>query len=99
MKKYVITILLFMIMLVPLNIRAASIRDTSIWYDYRNGRDGLFYFFNISFSGIQKGSGDRLGILLVGYELTLDEDVFIITGVSSNEWDSIVYKEDGNIMY
>ena len=96
MKKYVITILLFMIMLIPLNIRAASIRDTSI-SGTTIATTGTEYsiFFNISFSDIQKGSADSLGILLVGYELTFDEDVFIITGVSSNEWDSIVYKEDG----
>lgn len=96
MIKRFIFLLIFIVVLFPINVNAASIKSTQI---SGNGstKVGNEYFasFNVNFSGIEKGNTNSLGIFMLLYELDFDDSVFTITGVDSTEWDSTIYKEDG----
>lgn len=96
MKKLFVLFLLLIV--VPLNVQAASIERTNITGGTTAKVGEKFSLsYNINFSGIQKGSADSLGIAAVGYELVFDDNVFEVTNITSesNVWDSEIYKENG----
>lgn len=94
MKKFIFFIVAFL--LIPFNIYAAEISSTSIsGMTEKTIGEELSLSFGINFSGIQKGNNSSVGIWIVGFEISFDEDVFVVTGISSTDFESIVYKEDG----
>lgn len=96
MKKIMLIILAVML-LIPLNVKAASITNTQIsGKNSVNIGESFSLSFHINYSGIQKTTSDTPGIAGVIFELEFDENIFSVTGVSSgDEWDTIVGKSDG----
>ena len=96
MKKVGI-IVCMLVLLIPLKVQAAAI--TSAQMSLAGEQTEGTYFnanFNISFSGLNKNSENSDGIYLVAFELSFDDTVLDITGITSTYWDSIVYKEGSN---
>ena len=96
MKKILLFTYILVLILIPINVRAAEITTTEIsgTVEKTIGEE-LSLDFKINFSGIEKGNNKNLGIWLVSFELLFDEEVLIVSGVSSPDFDSYVYKEDG----
>ena len=98
MKKRIIFMFLFMIVIIPFNVSAASIKDTTIsGATSKKIGEEVNVSVAISFDGIEKGNSSSLGIWVVGYELIFDDSVFVVSEISSNsnEWISNLYKSDG----
>lgn len=101
MKKCVLVLFILLLLMIPVNVGATNNEDVAIEYTQIDGMtvktvgEELSLSFLVKVSGIQKGNSDSLGILTVVYELIFDDEVFTVTGVSSPNWDSGVYKEDG----
>lgn len=95
MKK-IILIFLLLLLLYPLRTQAVTIQNSTI-----SGKDKVTIgeefslIFGINFSGLQKNMSDSFGIAAVGFELILDDSVFQVTGVSVNDWATVVSPEDG----
>lgn len=96
MKKNLIVLVLVLIF-IPLQVNAVSIKDTAIMgRDEVNIGTEFSLSFRISFDGIRKGDPDSLGLAAVSHELIYDDSVFTITDITSNGyWDSTLYKENG----
>lgn len=96
MKKRSIILFLLLIMFIPLNVGAVSVRDTAVMgVNEKKVGETVSMLFKIEFSDISKTNPNSLGIWLVGYELIFDDTVFSVTDISSSDWVSNVYKEDG----
>lgn len=96
MKKIVVIIFVLLIMFIPRNVNAVSITDSSVLgvSDKKVG-ETVSILFKIKFSDLDKKNPNSLGIWLVGYELIFDDTVFSVTNISSSDWLSSVYKENG----
>lgn len=96
MKKVAYIIFLFLIMILPFKVGAASIKDSSVLgVSEKKVGEEVSILFKIEFSDIDKNNPKSLGIWLVGYELIFDDTVFSVTDISSSDWVSNVYKENG----
>ncbi len=96
MKKVTIILLLLVITLIPFNVNAASIKSTSVTGANEKTVGEEFYLsFAINFSDIKKGTTNGLGIWLIVYEIDFDDTVFTVTNISSSNFDSAVFKENG----
>ena len=96
MKKVGI-IVCMLVLLIPVKVQAAAITSANMSL-VGEQTEGTYFNanFNISFSGLNKNSENSDGIYLVAFELSFDDTVLDITGITSTYWDSIVYKEGSN---
>ena len=96
MKKVGI-ILCMLVLLIPVKVHAATITGAQMSLAGEQTEGTYFNAnFNISFSGLNKNSENSDGIYLVAFELSFDDTVLDITGITSTYWDSVVYKEGSN---
>lgn len=97
MKKNIMIIAFLLLLLIPFRVNAASIGSSSITQitELEIGKE-YSISLNIGVNGIQKGDANSLGIWLVTYELEFDDSVIIISDISSNQWNSILYKDGTN---
>ena len=97
MRKNIVTIILLLLICIPIKVNADEVAITNTWISGGNkvspGEELTLSFF-ISFSGIQKGDPNSLGIAVIDYELIYDDTVFIVTDITSSNWISSGYKEN-----
>jgi len=94
-RRYIILVLLFIIF-IPFNVGAVSVRDTAVMgVNEKKVGETVSVLFKMEFSDISKTKPDSLGIWIVGYELIFDDTVFSVVDISSSDWVSDVYKENG----
>ena len=92
MKKIVYMIFLFLIVSVPFNVDAVSIKHSSVLgVSEKKVGEEVSMLFKIEFSDIDNSNPKSLGIWLVGYELIFDDTVFSVVDISSSDWVSNVY--------
>lgn len=97
MKKFLLYVLVFVCLLIPVKICAATISGASITgANQTNVGEELSVSFKINFSGIESGYEKTLGIWLVSFDLIYDESVFIISGITTPNFDSAVYEDNGS---
>lgn len=96
MKKSLFLILSLLFLVPVLNVRAASITraDASGTNSATVGKEFSLSFY-VSYSGVQKGTIDTLGVAGVAFELIFDDSVLAITDVSSSDFDTEIGKENG----
>lgn len=96
MKKVVYIIFLLFVIIIPFNVGAVSIKNSSVLgVTEKKPGETLSMLFKIEFSDIDKSNPKSLGVWLVGYELIFDDTVFSVTNIASADWTSNVYKENG----
>lgn len=96
MKRVVYIIFLLLVMFIPFNVGAVSIKDSSVMgVSEKKVGETVSMLFKIEFSDIDNSNPKSLGIWLVGYELIFDDTVFSVVDISSSDWVSNVYKENG----
>ena len=89
MKKFYKIIILLLLLMIPLNIKAAG-----IYASFVSGPDSIKIgtefseTFNIRFDGIKQNDKDSLGVAAVVFELVFDDTVLTPTGINSNGWTS-----------
>lgn len=94
MKKFLLYVFIFVCLLIPGRIGAATISGSSITGASQiNVGEELSVTFKINFSGIESGYEKRLGIWLVSFDLIYDDSVFIISGITSPNFDSVIYED------
>lgn len=87
-------VFIFVCLLIPGRIGAATISGSSITGASQiNVGEELSVTFKINFSGIESGYEKRLGIWLVSFDLIYDDSVFIISGITSPNFDSVIYED------
>ena len=93
MKKFILMLLVFI--LFPLNITAVEITETEIiGTTEKNIGEEITLDFKINLSGIEKGIDKTLGVWLTEFELIFDNEILSITDISSEAFNSSVYKKD-----
>ena len=93
-KILIITILVAFI-LIPLKTNAAEIINTEIngTTEKKVGEEFILDF-KVDISEIQSEENKSLGIWLAGFELIFDENALIASEISSDNFQSYIYKED-----
>ena len=97
MKKNILVIILTLFLFAPIKVMANEVSIIDPRLSSKNNispGEELSVSFFLSFSGIQKGDLDSLGVAAVDYELIYDDKVFVVTDITSREWDSILYKDN-----
>lgn len=96
MKKRLLFILMVLFLIPFININAASINrvDVSGTNSAKVG-DKFSLTFHIGYSGIQKGSNNTMGVGGVLYNISFDDSVFLITNISSNDFDTQIGSSNG----
>lgn len=97
MRKKVLFIFSMFLILIPIKVNAASITSATISTVPQEQSVGNSFYVNVkaSFSGIDKNSSNTKGIYMVIFELNFDDSLLEITGISTDWYDSAVYKENG----
>ena len=94
MKKVLSFCFLLICLLIPLNVKAASITGLSVSGTSSATVGQEFTLsFNISYSGVQKGTNDTMGVVGVMFQLDFDTDVFIVTGGTTPGFDTRIYDD------
>lgn len=94
--KVIVVLVLSLFLLIPYNVKAVSIKNAYITgLNEKKVGEELSVLVKINFSDLKKDSFYGPGIMLVGYELIYDPNVFTLFDIRSGEWESDVYKEDG----
>ena len=101
MKKSMINIILVLLMfLMPISIKAVSVKETIIESNDEVIINEKFESkVKISFSELDKNSKDGNGIALVFYELIFDDNVITIDDVTSDDWNTRIYRDKDNKYY
>lgn len=96
-KRFVLFFSILILILLKINnVTAVSISNTTITgMNSKNVGETLSLSFTINFNGIENVNENSLGIWLVGYEIIFDKEVFGITDISSPDFDSTIYMQDG----
>lgn len=96
MKKNIISVLLLLFIFIPFNVKAFSIKEVNISgpEEVKVGEE-IVLTFNINFLNNQMQNTNGLGILLIDYELIYNDSDLIITDITSSDWDSEVYQDEG----
>ena len=95
MKKIILLIYILITIFIPIKISAAEIINTEITGTTEKSIGEEFSLdFKINFSGIEKSEDKNIGIWLLQYELIFDEETLIISGITSNDFESYIYKEN-----
>ena len=98
MKKVLSFCFLLICLLIPLNVKAASITGLNV-----SGTSSVTVgeeftlTFKISYSEVQKGTTDTMGVLGVVFQLDFDDDVFIVTGGTTPGFDTEVDNDSEQI--
>jgi len=100
MKCRFVLFLTLLFLISPLNVMAEELvpEIDKVWItgmDKKTVGEELSLSFGVSVSGIQKGNADSLGIMAVSYVLDFDDTVFTVVSVTSHDFDTVIYKEDG----
>lgn len=101
MKKTFLILFLLLLFIFPIKAYAQPyISGTSI----KGGTEqtvgnSVLVTFTINMAGFDLGDKDCLGVVAVGYELIFDSNVFVVTGLSSPNLDSDIYKEEEGHYY
>ena len=96
MKKKILLVLAFILLMPIMSVKAASITRLDV-----SGASNVTVgsYINVSFyvdySGVQKNTNNSMGVGAVVYELTFDDTVFSITNASSNGFDTVVLYDSG----
>ena len=96
MKKKILLVLAFILLMSIMSVKAASI--TRLYVSGANNATVGSYLnvsFYVDYSGVQKNTTNSMGVGAVVYELTFDDSVFSVTKTSSNGFDTEIVKEDG----
>ncbi len=94
MKKVLSFCFLLICLLIPLNVKAASITGLSVSGTSSATVGQEFTLsFNISYSGVQKGTNDTMGVVGVMFQFDFDTDVFIVTGGTTPGFDTRIYDD------
>ncbi|MCI8778513.1 MAG: cadherin-like beta sandwich domain-containing protein [Bacilli bacterium] len=96
MKRNIVSILLLLFILIPFKVKAISIQEAKINgpEEVKIGEE-IVLTFNINFANHNAQNTNELGLMLVTYELLFDDEDLIVTSVTSSDWDSEVYQEEG----
>ena len=96
MKKYVLSIIIYFMFIIPINVSAASISKLHVsGFDSVKVGDTFTQSFYVGVSGIQKGQSG-LGIGGVVFEVDFDDSILSLTNISKiDSFESQLYKEDG----
>lgn len=95
MKKVVKLAILIMLLVLPMKIKAITTKGTTIMGQTEVVAGNEFSLsFIVSYDGIHGGYDSTLGIWFVDFVLEMDEEVLGISGISSSEFDAIVFKEE-----
>ena len=96
MKKYVLSIIIYFMFIIPINVSAASISKLQVsGFDSVKVGDTFTQSFYVGVSGIQKGQSG-LGIGGVVFEVDFDDSILSLTNISKiDSFESQLYKEDG----
>ena len=93
MKKFILLVLAFILLMPIMSLKAASISRLDVTGpDSAGVGDSFNVSFYIDFSGIDKNT---LGVGGVVYELAFDDSIFSITKAYSNGFDTEVTTQDG----
>lgn len=93
MKKIILIILSFI--LIPLNINAIEIISTEIsGITEKNVGEEFILDFKVNLEKMETDEKKDIGIWLAGFELIFDENVLIASEISSNGFNSYIYKEN-----
>lgn len=95
MKSKLLVIVL-LLMLLPLNVDAASITSATVSQVNEQEVGTSFYLpFYVNFSGVGNSVGETSGIYMVGLLLEFDDSVLEIDHFYSDFFDTEIYKSDG----
>ena len=98
MKK--IISLLLILFLIPINIKAISVKETTIDCKSEVNNNEMFDVkVKINFDEFDKKNENSEGISLVYYELMFDDEVLGINDVNNNEWNTKIYRDKENKYY
>ena len=93
MKKIFRIIFILTIIFIPINVFAIEITNTEITGSTEKSiGEELALDYKINLDGIEKDK--TTGIWLLKYELDFDEETLIITDITSNDFNSHIYKEN-----
>ena len=94
MKKYIIYIFMLMIILTPLKIYAAEIVNSEITgVTEKSIGEEFILDFKVDINDLEKNK--TLGIWIAGFELIFDDELLVLSDISSEDFNSYIYKEDG----
>lgn len=95
MKK-IIAVLFFLIFFFPMSAKAVVIQTMNINGPTEVMTEGnITLSFDLGFDGLEKGTGRTLGIWVVGIEIVFDDEIFTISNVSTPDFNSQIYEENG----
>lgn len=96
MKKKLFLIFLLLLLMPIFSVKAASITRKDIQGNTTAtvGKEFSLSFY-VEYDGVKKGTIDTLGVGGVVFELSFDDDVFVITGARNHEFDTKIGKENG----
>ena len=93
MKKKIIYIFILFLILMPIKIFAAEMVDTEITgVTEKNIGEEFILDFKVNLTEFDKSK--TLGIWIAGFELIFDDQLLVLSDVSSEDFDSYIYKED-----
>lgn len=94
MKKALSFCFLLICLLIPLNVKAASITGLNVSGTSSAAVGEEFTLtFKISYSGVQKGTNDTMGVVGLVFQLDFDTDDFIVTGGTTPGFDTKIYDD------
>ncbi len=94
MKKALSFCFLLICLLIPLNVKAASITGLNVSGTSSAAVGEEFTLtFKISYSGVQKGTNDTMGVVGLVFQLDFDTDDFIVTGGTTPGFDTRIYDD------
>lgn len=95
MKKRILFILITLLLILPINANATSISSVEM---YKVGEQTVGNTFSVTFymkfNDLKMATSDTEGLYMAGVEFSFDESVLVLTGISSNHFDSVVYKDN-----
>lgn len=96
MKKKILLVLAFVLLMPIMSVKAASITRLDV-SGGSNATVGSYInvSFYVDYSGVQKNTTNSMGVGAVVYELTFDDTVFSVTKTSSSGFDTTVVNENG----
>lgn len=95
MKKKILFLLLLSIFFIPLIVKGASIYTSKVTglSSVKIG-DEFSENFYIRFDGVSQNDKDSLGVAVVNFEIIFDDSILTITGVSSNGWETQIWRDE-----
>lgn len=96
MKKRLFYIFCLLFLIPVINVKAASITGVNVsGTNSATVGEEFSLYFNVSYSGVDKGSSNTMGVGGVFFELLFDDSVFSVINASSNGFDTEWGESDG----